>query len=128
MSRWETLGEGELAVITRSVFDSWRGLPSIDRWKLDALEPLVDTEVPAEDFDRALSERLGRNADLFLNELAKAHRKPFERRWRAIVGYGAFDSSDAVVILTRTNLVAVYASRGGGYAMRNLIPFLRALE
>lgn len=126
--RWETLGEGELAVVTRPLFDSWRGVRSLQRATLDAVEPLVDTEIPVEDFERALGERIGRDVDLFLNELAKAQRKPYERRWRTTIGFGAIDTTEAVVVLTRTKLVAVYASASASHDMRNLIRFIRALE
>lgn len=125
---WQEIGEGEVAIITRPIFDAWRSVPSIDRATLAAVEPLVDTPVRIDDFVRVLEERLGKRSDDFRNELAKARKTMFERRWESIVGFGLFDERDAVVVLPRTDLVAVYAAKTDVYGMRSLVPLLRALE
>jgi hypothetical protein len=125
---WEPVGEGELAVITRPIFDSWRGIPSIDRSTLAAVEPLVDEPIAVDDFVTTLERKLGTQSDVFRNELSKAQRKLFERRWRSTVGFGAFGVDDAVVVLTRTKLIAVYVAPHDRYQTRRLIPLLRALE
>lgn len=125
---WEAIGEGELAVITQPIFDSWRLVPSIDRSLFKAVEPLIDRAIPVDEFGEALAEKLGRQSDTFRNELMKARKQMFERRWRSTIGFGSFGHMDAVVVLSQTKLIAVYASPAPDHGVRAVLPLLRALE